>query len=320
MNPSNARTDRNVRATLLKTTAAAFAALLASLTPLAPLALHAQAPLTLRQQNETALASAATPLEKAIALDKLGRFPEALALLRDAARLAPDDPVIQFNTALVLDHNGDHAGARQIYDTLLGRIQNIWQTYAKARKAGETPPKPGAADMRLVALSNTLDENSAINYAFLGQYGKALSLFTLIHARGGAAGPDEMTNHAALWRLWLTAKLRADEGMRSNVAIDTLAGTLNAGTPYHEAMLKFYQGKLQWPELLAAISNMPADALTKERYTTEAYFFAAGYFRYIKRDNETALKLLEARDALPYDGVIERLFIRDEIKSLKISR
>jgi len=298
-----------------------LAAALAVLLAFAPFALHAQD--TLRQQHETEFAAAATPLEKAIALDKLGRFPEALSLLRDAARLAPapasasDDPAIQLNTAIVLDHSGDHAGARQIYDALFERIKTVWQNYAKARKAGETPPKPAAGDMRLVALSDTLDENSACNYVFLGQYGKAMSLFTLIYARGGVNGPDETTNRAALWRLWLTVKMRAEDGMRSKTAIDTLVDELNVSTPYHEAMLKFYQGKLQWAELLAAISNTQTDALIKERYMTEAYFFAAGYFRYVKRDNETALKLLEARDILPYNGIVERLFIRDEIKTLK---
>ena len=278
-------------------------------------ALRAQA--TLRQQHEAELARAATPLEKAAALDKLGRFTEALALLLDHERLAPDDPVVQLNTAIVLDHNGAHDVARRIYDTLAIRIQNVWQTYAKARKAGEPPPKPNAAAARLVALSNSLDEHSAINHVFLGQYGKALSLFTLIYARGGATGPDETTNNAALWRLWLTAKLRADEGMRSTVALETLAGTLAVGTPYHEAMLGFYQGKLQWPDVLAAIAATQAGALTKERYTTEAHFFAAGYYRHVKRDNEAALKLLQAQDALPYNGVVERLFIRDELKTLK---
>jgi tetratricopeptide (TPR) repeat protein len=298
-----------------KISAAALAVSLALLAAPVPLALHAQD--TLRRQHENELARAATPVEKAIALDKLGRFPEALSLLRDAARLAPGDPVVQLRTAIALDHNGDHAGARQIYDTLLGRIQDVWQNYARARKAGEQPPKPGAHDARLVGMSDILDENSAINYVFLGRNGKALSLFTLIYARGGAGGSDEMTNHAALWRVWLVAKMRADDGMRSKVALDTLIDTLAVGTPFHEAMLKFYQGKLQWAKLLEAVSDGQAGALTKERHMTEAYFFAAGYFRYVRRDNETALKLLEARDALPYDGCVERLFIRDEIKSLK---
>jgi len=297
-----------------------LAAIAVFLAPFAPLALHAQNALpaqnaaTLREQHENELAAAATPLAKAAALDNLGRFPEALALLRDAARTAPpDDPDLQLATAAALDHDGDHAAALRIYGALQVRVQNTWQSYAKARKAGETPPKPAAADMRLVALSNTLDENSAINCVFLGQYGKAMSLFTLIYARGGA---DARTDRAALWRLWLTARMRAEDGMRSTVALETLANSLNVGTPFHEAMLKLYQGALQWTELPAAISSAQADAPTKERYTTEAAFFAAGYYRYVKRDAETARKLLEAQDALPYNGVVERLFIREEIKAM----
>jgi len=301
-----------------KSLAAAFAMLLASLTSLTPLALHAQD--TLRQQNETALAKAATPLEKAIALDKLGRFPDALSLLRDAARLAPNDPAIQLNTAIILDHSGDHAGARQIYDTLFGRIQNVQQSLAAARKSGQPPPKPRDADSRLLAMSDILNENAAINRVFLDQYDAALSMFTAIYARIAAYGPDEMTNRAALWRLWLTAKLRADDGMRSKVAIDTLISSLDVSTLYHSAMLKFYQGKLPWEKVLAAIADTQTDALTKERYTTEASFFTAGYFRYVKLDNEAALKLLEAQTALPYNGIVERLLIRDEIKSLKTLR
>ena len=281
-----------------------------------PLALHAQD--TLRQQHEAELAKAATPLEKAVALNKLGRFPEALSLLRDAARLTPDDPVIQLNTAIVLDHSGDHAGARQIYDVLRGRFEAVWQNYAKARKAGVPPPKPSANDASLIALSSSLNKNDAVNYVFLGQYSKALSLFQLIYSFADTNfGPDKETNCAALWILWLTAKMRAADGLPSKVALEMRASSLAVSTPYHEAMLKFYQGKLPWSDVLAAISATQTDALTKERYTTEAHFFAAGYFRYVKRDNETALKLLTAQDALPYNGVVERLFIRNEIASLK---
>jgi len=284
---------------------------------LLPLPLHAQPAPALRQQNETALAKAATPLEKAIALDKLGLFPKALSILLDDAQLAPDDPAVQLHTAIVLDHNGAHAAARRIYDTLFARIQTVQQNLARARKSGGTPPAPSATDPRLLALSDLLNENAAINHVFLGQYDKALLMFTSIYARIAAYGPDETTNRAALWRVWLTAKMRATDGMRSEVALETLIASLAVSTPWHDAMLKLYLGKLSWEKLLAAMDNNRDDAPARERHTTEAHFFAAGYFRYVRGDNETALKLLAAQDSLPYNGVVERLLMRDEIKTLQ---
>ena len=278
-------------------------------------ALHAQS--ALRQQNETALASAATPVEKAAALTKLGRSTEALALLRDAARLAPDDPAIQLNTAIALDHNGDHAAARRIYDELLGRHQSIWQSYLKARKAGNPPPAPTAYDTRLVALAGSLTEAAALNHVFLGQYDKAASLFAIIHERASVHSSGAATDRAALWRLWLTARMRFAAGMRSAVALETLIISLKVTTPFHEAMLQLYQDRLPWEKVLEVISAMPLDAPAKERHTTEAHFFAAGFYRYVKRDNATALKLLETQDALPPNGLLERLLIRNELQSLK---
>lgn len=295
------------------------------------LAATAQETSALRQQHEKELEAArheitrnadnaalANALKKeAVALNLLGRSDEALAQLQQAASLAPDNLSVKMQAAVVLDYLGRHGEAADIYADLSKKIQDWNAAHTKARKAGGKP-KPSAQDADLLGVSFAITTNAAFNNIFRNKPDQALAQFTGIYeTRNAAANPDKYSDYAASWRVWLTAKFRADEGMRASTAIDTLTKTLNVSTPYHAELLKLWRGKGHWQKILSAIDGMKISDAEKEACLTEARFFAAGYYRYVKRDNATALELLDAENARPFNGCIERLFIRKEIEELR---
>lgn len=285
----------------------------------------------LEKRNEAGLAQAEQQLknaqtdgarlaalnEKSLALARLGRSAEALDVIRQAEALAPDDLGAQVNKAIILDSNEEHQAARALYDSLLGKFQEWRGERAKSIRKGEKPAKSdGDAGMR--AISTDAPMHSALNYALLGNHNKALAQLTRdfeIQPRISMLSKDG--DYATLWRLWLTAKSRSVDGLRPDTAITTLIQTANVSTPYHEEMLRLWWGKGHWQRILAAINGMKISDEEKETFLTEAHFFAAGYYRYMKRDTETALELLNAENARPFNGCIERLFIRKEIGELK---
>lgn len=260
---------------------------------------------------------AAALKHKAMALDNLGRSSEALEIIRQAEKLAPGDPAVQMHMAIILDAGGDHQAARAKYDKLFD------DTYAwhaartallkKGEKNGATPQ-----DKAQLTVSLALPQHSAINCAFLNNYSRAIAQFTRDYETNlRTFGANDDSDYDACWLLWLAAKSRAADGMRADVAIETLTGTLAVASPYHQEMLNLWRGKGTWQAILAAIKGMGISDAENENYRTEAHFFAAGYFRYVKNDNRTALELLEAENARPFNGCVERLFIRREIAELR---
>ena len=315
------------------TTLATLAIFLASLTPLA---LHAQSALIKEHENELAAAEQklqavqadpkATDAQKAEALSGkgaalalVGRHAEALPLLRQAEKLNPDNPITQLRIAQVLDAAGNHQQAREKFDQITASL-SAWMARqdAKAKNQKQNKDEVTDEDAEKYATGLMLPSASGINYAHLGQYDKALTVF---EAAGKfsqtVADMNELSDYYACWRLWLVAKLRAENaGTRNLPSLVTLARTLKVSTSYHKALLRLYAGEASWDDVLAAIDSMKITDAEKENFRTEAHFFGAGYFRYVKRDNATALALLKAEDARPFNGCDERALIRKELASL----
>lgn len=260
---------------------------------------------------------AAAITREAVALNLGGRSGEALEKLQQAAALAPDRLDTTLQTAVVLDYLGRHDEAGVIFDDLFKKIQEWRMDRVRARKAGDKSRLEGRdADMLGVTLDITA--HAAINNIFRGRPEQALAQFTSIYeSRSATAGPDRATDNAACWRLWLTVKMRAMDGMRGDAAVEHLAKSLHVSTPWLEELVQLWLGKGHWQKVLAAINDMPANDAEKEASLTQARFMAAGYYRYVKRDNETALELLDAENARPFNGCVERLFIRREIEELR---
>lgn len=301
-----------------------------------PFAVFAQSESPLRKQHEQELEAAKkTPVpavddsdpkaeknlpyaialkNEAIALNLLGNSAEALARLEDAEQHAPRMLDIKMQKAIVLDYLGRHDEAGRIYDDLFQKIQGWGAERAKALKAGERL-KPGPEDADMLGVSYALTKNAALNNVFRGRPEQALAQFTSIQeSRSQTVGADKFADYAALWRVWLTAKIRADDGARAVTAIEVLADSLKVSTPYHEQMLRLWNGKGHWQKILEAIDKMDAGEAEKETCLAEARFFIAGYYRYVKQDEETALELLNAENERPFNGCIERIFIREELK------
>jgi tetratricopeptide (TPR) repeat protein len=254
---------------------------------------------------------------KAITLKNLGRHAEALDAIRQAAQLAPGDLGVRMHMGIILDAAGGHREARATYDTIFDTLHN-WRAERAAlvKKGGKPESTPHDAERSAVALA--LPQNSAINHVFLGNYARALAQFTSDYEANirDSKGNDD-SDYDACWLLWLTAKNRALEGMKADVAVERLAGTLFAASPPRKEMLKLWSGKGHWQAILVAINGMEASGAEKENHLAEARFFAAGYYRYVKNDAETALELLDAEQTHPFNGCIERLFIREEIAGLR---
>ncbi len=301
---------------------------------LLPLLAAAQGESALRQQHEkeleaaqkasAALASgadlpeyAAALKNEAIALNLLGRSDEALARLQQAAKAAPDDSDIKMQTAVVLDYLGRHDEAGAIYDGLFEKIQDWRAERIKARKAGDKT-KMSAQQQEILEVSLAITANAAVNNALRGKPEQALLQFTSIYeSRSTLVDADQYTDQAAGWRIWLTAGMRGGDGMRADVATEMLAKTLRVSTPPADALLKLWLGKGVWADITAAIDGMSVSAAEKEAIRTRMHLLAAAYFRHIKRDTETALTLLDAENARPFNGCVERLFIRREIAELR---
>jgi tetratricopeptide (TPR) repeat protein len=265
-------------------------------------------------------AAKATALrEKAMALGKLGRSAEALEIIRQAEKLAPGDPGVQMHAAIILDMSGDHQAARAKYDKLLDDVHAWHAERAAILKKGDKPAAT-PADIAMLAVGLAAPQNSALNYVFINNYARAAAQFTRDYETNlRTFGANDDSDYDACWLLWLAAKSRAADGMRADVAIETLAGTLVVASPYHQEMLKLWRGKGTWQAILAAIEGMDIPDVKKETCRTGAHFFAAGYFRYMKNDNQTALELLEAENARSFNGCVERLFVRREIAELRVS-
>lgn len=299
-----------------------------------PLLAVAQTESALRQQHEkewqaaqktsAALATAADPSEyaaalknEAVALNLLRRSDEALARLQQAATLTPDDSGIKMQTAVVLDYLGRHDEAGAIYDGLFEQIRDWRAGHIKARKAGDKT-KLSPRQQELLEVSLAITANAAINNALRGKPEQALQQFTSIYeSRSTLVDADRHTDQAAGWRIWLTAGMRGGDGMRADVATEMLAKTIRVSTPPADALLKLWLGKGVWRDITAAIDGMAVSAAEKEALRTRMHLLAAAYFRHIKRDTETALALLDAENARPFNGCVERLFIRREIAELR---
>ncbi|MDR1010416.1 MAG: hypothetical protein LBM04_04725 [Opitutaceae bacterium] len=254
---------------------------------------------------------------KAVALKNLGRHAEALETIRQAAQLAPDDLGVQMHMGIILDAGGAHREARATYDAIFDALHNWRADRAALIKKGEKPEStPQDAVRSAVALA--LPRNSALNHVFLENHAKALAQFTSDYEANihDSKGNDD-SDYDACWLLWLTAKNRALESMKADVAVERLAGTLLAASPCHKEMMKLWSGKGHWQEIVAAINGMEVSDAEKENLLAGARFFAAGYYRYVKNDAETALELLDAEAARPFDGCVERLFIRKELAALR---
>ena len=304
-----------------------------------PLIAAAQGESALRQQHEKQLEAARSALaslaanpgagnagrakhaaalrDEAVALNLLGRPGEALGKLRQAAELAPLNLNIRMETAVALDYLGRHDEAAQAYDDLLLKIQSWRAERVKALKAG-VRDSPSAQDEDVFGVSLAITENAALNNVLRGRLDQALMQFAQIHeTRSALAGPDMTAGNAAAWRVWLTARSRAVDGLPPNEATRHMIASLRTTTPCHDELLRLWGGKGHWQKILEAINGMDVSAAEKEKLLTGARFFAAGYYRYIKRDTATALELLDAAEALPFDGCVERLFIRREIAELR---
>lgn len=254
---------------------------------------------------------------KGASLAILGKNEESISILRQAVALAPDDLPVQLSLAVSLDRAGAHQQAREKFDRLFEKLE-AWHANRMAALKASEKPDANASDTNNIFVGLALPQRSAINHVFLNNYAKASAQFNRDYETNiRSFGANDASNYDACWLIWLTAKGRAADGMRADVAIERLTGTLVVGSPYHQEMLKLWRGKGGWQGILAAINGMNISDAEKENYLTEAHFFAAGYYRYLKNDNQTALELLDAENARPFNGCVERLFISREIAGLR---
>jgi tetratricopeptide (TPR) repeat protein len=287
----------------------------------------------LERENKTLLSvvenapaqSAINNAAKATALLRLGIMQnttghpkEALKAMQEAAKLNPDDNSILLNTGIVLDALERHKEALEIYSRLDAKFRTVY----KAKMAAPKPSTPLLKQQDIEEHFSVLELalNKALNAVHRKQLDSALAQFKKIHAVYTASELSILSSdadYAAQWICWIVAKGRTSQGRKQIAALERLGKSLQVSTPYHKAVLKYYQGAETWENVLAAIDSMKIEQTKKEDFRTEAHFFGAGYLRYVKHDDKAALALLDTENARPFNGCVERLFIRKEIDSIK---
>ncbi|MDR3228900.1 MAG: hypothetical protein LBT53_05770 [Puniceicoccales bacterium] len=270
------------------------------------------------QPATTKTAKAAALLQQGIMLNTTGHPQEALKAMQEAAKLNPDDNSILLNTGVVLDTLGKHKEALEIYNHLDTKFQILYKAKTDALEAGTPIPKQQKIEEIFTVLELTI--NKALNAVHRKQLDSALAQFKKVHVVYTASALSILStdaDYAAQWICWIVAKGRTTQGRKQIAALERLGKSLPVSTPYHKALLKYYQGTETWENVLAAIDSMKIEKTKKEDFRTEAHFFAAGYLRYVKHDDKAALALLEAENARPFNGCAERIFIRKEIDSIK---
>lgn len=203
--------------------------------------------------------------------------------LERANRIAPQDPRVLFEQALVDDASGHPQEARKRYDLLRG-----------------TP------------MERTAAVPSAVNFVVLGRFDEARNAFS---ALSGSADAYE-AGYAQLWQLWLYARTwRGDPGaLREKLSQATVG--LRAGNAQQQALLNLYAGQGSVEAVFAAIEASTTDnSLQRRDARTEAALFAGGYLQYVLRDSPSARHIY--RRELPNAAVsLERPLIQRSIDAL----
>lgn len=126
------------------------------------------------------------------------------------------------------------------------------------------------------------------------------------------------------WLLWFTAYDNRANSQSAEKALKKFAapGLLRKqlGGPrlenkdaFTKILKRYYLGEVSFDDVLKEIDAIGKTPEEKEGMRTEAHFFCAGYLKYAKHDEPAASAMLTEEDSRPFNGNVERLFIKREL-------
>lgn len=320
------------------------------LTLLMPVMLSASAESALRKSHEESLEKAANAVvsaqndkikadalrKKSVALNSLGRSSEALVTIDEALALLPGNSMIRMDRAIVLDSLGRHAEARKEWNALAADGAAARKD-ARALWDDSTSVPSDNQWMDKLQTGVAMRIPSALNYIFMGANDDAQEIFkNIISIKANA---DKSSSYIALragmeisadayyserWLLWFAAydnraNLQTAEKALKKIAAPSLLRKQFGGPQlankdaFTKILKRYYLGEVSFDDVLKEIDAIGKTPEEKESMRTEAHFFCAGYLRYAKHDETAALAMLSEEDNRPFNGSVERLFIKREL-------
>jgi tetratricopeptide (TPR) repeat protein len=275
--------------------------------------------------------------KKGVALNSLGRSEEALTAMDEALALSPGNSSIRMDRAIVLDSLGHHIEARKEWNVLAAEGEAARKD---AQAFWNNPSSSIPSDKQWMDKLHTgiaMRIPSALNYIFLGAYDEAQEIFkriisikvsadrssSYIALRAGMEMGDD-AYYSERWLLWFAAYDNRGDSQSAEKALKKFADPsllrkqlggprLKNRDAFTRILKRYYLGEVLFDDVLKEIDAIGKKTGEKESMRTEAHFFCAGYLRYAKHDEAAALAMLTEENNRPFNGSVERLFIKREL-------
>lgn len=198
-------------------------------------------------------------------------------------QLGTQDVSTVLSMALKEDLNGDPHTARALYDRLIMGNQ--------------------------VAV---VEIPSAINHVRLGQYEIAKNAIADLMKSDDL----KVADYAALWDLWLTAKLWNGSALQLKKMLQKKVASRDWHSASEELLASLYSGKSKPKNIYSEIKQQKYNNHSEESDAiTQALFFTGGYLTYVQRKPTEAIKLYAKHASELNENSLEKPFIIDEMRN-----